>query len=172
MTTFDPEKRIIFGQRQSELPRASSPTSSPKATRRWRPTCAGKSIQVSAPWAHRVFSFDFGPRKNCKRIKRGVPSKKGAYGCGSKPMVPFWSRCTPIFVYFSGDWDVHWGYDLDFDTQPYSISSARLPCLWICPMRRTLVQACREQGLQIGRSKPHSATKPLDQPKKEKTVPI
>ena len=37
------------------------------------------------------------------------------YGCGSKPIVPFWGRCTSIFVYLSGDWDVHSGYDLDFD---------------------------------------------------------
>ena len=27
----------------------------------------------------------------------------------------------PILVYFSGDWDVHWGYDLDLD--PYEGSS-------------------------------------------------
>ena len=25
-------------------------------------------------------------------------------------MVPFWGRCPPILVYFSEDWDVHWGY--------------------------------------------------------------
>ena len=25
----------------------------------------------------------------------------------------------PILVYFSGDWDVHWGYDLDFDPWPH-----------------------------------------------------
>ena len=31
------------------------------------------------------------------------------FGCGSKPMVPFWGR-PAIVVYFSGDWDVHWGY--------------------------------------------------------------
>ena len=36
-------------------------------------------------------------------------------GCGSTPLVPFWGRCTTHLVYFSGDWDVHWGYDLDFD---------------------------------------------------------
>ena len=23
-----------------------------------------------------------------------------------------------MLVYFSGDWDVHWGYDLDFDPYP------------------------------------------------------
>ena len=33
-------------------------------------------------------------------------------------MVPFWARCTPILVYFSGDWDVRWGYDVDFDPWP------------------------------------------------------
>ena len=35
----------------------------------------------------------------------GFPS----YGCGSKPMVPFWGRAPPILVNFSGDWDVHLG---------------------------------------------------------------
>ena len=31
-------------------------------------------------------------------------------GCGSKPVVPFWGRCTTHFrTYSSGDWDVHWG---------------------------------------------------------------
>ena len=35
----------------------------------------------------------------------------GDGGHGSKPMVPFWDRCTTHFrTYFSGDWDVHWGY--------------------------------------------------------------
>ena len=35
----------------------------------------------------------------------------GIYGHGSKPMVPSWDRCTTHFrTYFSGDWDVHWGY--------------------------------------------------------------
>ena len=30
--------------------------------------------------------------------------------------TPFWGRCTTLFrTYFSGDWDVHRGYDLDFD---------------------------------------------------------
>ena len=38
---------------------------------------------------------------------------------GSKPMVPFWGRCTTHFrTYFSGDWDVHWGYNLDVDPWP------------------------------------------------------
>ena len=36
----------------------------------------------------------------------------------SKPMVPFWGRCTTHSTRFSGDWDVHWGYALGFDPQP------------------------------------------------------
>ena len=34
--------------------------------------------------------------------------------------IPFWGRCTTHFrTYFSGDWDVHWGYDLaTFDPWP------------------------------------------------------
>ena len=31
------------------------------------------------------------------------------YGCGSKPMVPIGVGAPLISVYFSGDWDVHWG---------------------------------------------------------------
>ena len=35
-------------------------------------------------------------------------------------MVPFWDRSTTHFrTYFSGDWDVHWGYDLGFDPWPF-----------------------------------------------------
>ena len=31
-----------------------------------------------------------------------------------------WGRCATHFrTYFSGDWDVHWGYDLAFDPWPY-----------------------------------------------------
>ena len=34
-------------------------------------------------------------------------------------MVPFWGRRTTHFrTYFSGDWDVRWGYDVDFDSWP------------------------------------------------------
>ena len=34
-------------------------------------------------------------------------------------MVPFWASCTTHFsTYFSGDWDVHSRYDLDFDPWP------------------------------------------------------
>ena len=32
-------------------------------------------------------------------------------------------RCTTHFrTYFSWDWDVHWGYDLDFDPWLYGVN--------------------------------------------------
>ena len=31
----------------------------------------------------------------------------------------FWVGAPPIVVDSSGDWDVHWGYDLDFDPWPW-----------------------------------------------------
>ena len=34
-------------------------------------------------------------------------------------MLPFWGRCT---THFSGGWDVHWGYDFDFDPWPCGFS--------------------------------------------------
>ena len=37
-------------------------------------------------------------------------ANRWTFGCGSKPMVPAWVGAPPILVYFSGDWDVHWGY--------------------------------------------------------------
>ena len=34
--------------------------------------------------------------------------------------IPLWGKCATHFrTYFSGDWDVHWGYDLDFDPWPF-----------------------------------------------------
>ena len=54
-----------------------------------------------------IFSTDFDPQP---------------YSCGSKLTVPFWGRrTTHLRTYFSGDWDVHWGYDLDFDPWPYFV---------------------------------------------------
>ena len=51
------------------------------------------------------------------------------YGHSSKPMVPFWDRCTTHFrTYFNGDWDVHWGKTgvLTFDPWPYVPGSRHL----------------------------------------------
>ena len=39
---------------------------------------------------------------------------------GQNQWYHFGVGASPILVYFSGDWDVHWGYDLDFDPWPYA----------------------------------------------------
>ena len=48
------------------------------------------------------------------RVNEGIGSSSGQwdfmlpFGCVSKPMVPFWGRCTTHFrTYSSGDWDLH-----------------------------------------------------------------
>ena len=50
------------------------------------------------------------------------PCGNAIFGCGSKPMVPSWGRCTThVRTHFSGwiESDVHWGLtDLDFDPWP------------------------------------------------------
>ena len=49
-----------------------------------------------------------------------------------------------ILVYFSGDWDVHWGYDLDFDPWPYgpllTLYSMGKEGLWARRTRLELLQ--------------------------------
>ena len=39
---------------------------------------------------------------------------------GQNQWYRFGLGAPPISTFFSGDWDVHWGYDLDFDPHPYS----------------------------------------------------
>ena len=38
---------------------------------------------------------------------------------GQNQWYHFGVGAPAILVYVSGDWDVHWGYDLDFDPWPY-----------------------------------------------------
>ena len=45
------------------------------------------------------------------------------YGCGCQNRfgIPFWlvgAFTTHFRTCFSGDWDVHWGFDLAFDPRP------------------------------------------------------
>ena len=47
-----------------------------------------------------------------------VKSQGNILGCGSKPMVPFWGRCTTRLNYFCEDWDIHCRFDLAFDPWP------------------------------------------------------
>ena len=58
----------------------------------------------------------------------------------------FWDRCTPILVYFSGDWDV-WGYDLDFDTWPSG-------CIFFLgdPPKMVALFLCGKNGGGLGES--------------------
>ena len=59
----------------------------------------------------------------------GTPSPWRVYGqltgnvslpYTSEPIwLRVWAGAPPILAYFSGDWDVHWGYDLAFDPWPY-----------------------------------------------------
>ena len=60
-------------------------------------------------------SFRFCPTESMSFLPLPVGSEE--FGCGSKPTVPFWGRCTTHFrTYFGGDWDVHWGSNQDFLT--------------------------------------------------------
>ena len=42
---------------------------------------------------------------------------------GQNQWYHFGVGAPPILVYLSGDWDVHWGYELDFDPWPNEILS-------------------------------------------------
>ena len=64
-------------------------------------------------------------------LERKIPGKNGEvpprevyafggwpFGCGSKPMGSHFGVgefTTHFRTYLSGDWDLHWGCDLDFD---------------------------------------------------------
>ena len=45
---------------------------------------------------------------------------------GGPRQAAFWGRSTTHLVHFSGDWDVHWGYDLAFGPWPH-VSLAKGP---------------------------------------------
>ena len=51
------------------------------------------------------------------------------FGCGSKPMGShFGVGAPPILVYFSGEWDIHWGYG--FLTHGHLIQCSWAQSLW------------------------------------------
>ena len=41
---------------------------------------------------------------------------------GQNQWYHFGVGATHFSTYFGGDWDVHWGYDLDFDPWPYGLN--------------------------------------------------
>ena len=54
---------------------------------------------------------------------RMVSNGRHAYvAVGQNQRYHFGVGAPPILVYFAGDWDVHWGYDLGFDPWPYACS--------------------------------------------------
>ena len=76
----------------------------------------------------------YSPKKNSPMYSH----TRAQRGCGSKPMVPLWGRCTTHFrTYFRGDWDVHWGYGSTIWILPHGhvrsvcVGGARRP--GICP---------------------------------------
>ena len=48
----------------------------------------------------------------CRRGWRRRPSRGGEHGHGSKPTSHGLGELSHFRTYFSGDWDVHWGYGL------------------------------------------------------------
>ena len=71
----------------------------------------------------------------CRKLQPSCVMEPLTFGCGSKPMVPFWGRCTTHFrTNCSRDWDVHWGYGIW--THPPSV-----PRKALCDHRR----ACRRR---------------------------
>ena len=91
-------------------------------------------------------------------------------------MVPFWGRCTTHFrTYFSGGWDVHWGYDLDLMFTEItiwilthghlylSVESIRTPCVdpqsasQSASPRRGLAPDLRAGGAHRGGGAAHGA---------------
>ena len=67
----------------------------------------------AAPEGGRATAVHRGGKRNSLGVVGGqfrwpLENPQLPFGCGSKPMVPFWGRCTTHFrTYFSGDWDVH-----------------------------------------------------------------
>ena len=95
-----------------------------------------------------VFSFWL-PFNTSKKMD--PPTKKRAAGQGSKPMVSHFGVgefTTHFRTYFSWDWDVHWGYDLDFDPWPCE--------WWMASTNRWLVS--RKSGNRFHRRTPGNPT--------------
>ena len=54
-----------------------------------------------------------GEAGNSRPISGSGPRFRNYHGCGSTTMGSYFGAgAPPTLVYFSGDWDVHWGYGL------------------------------------------------------------
>ena len=77
--------------------------------------------------------------------------------------IPCWDfRCTThVRIYFSGDWDVHWGCDLDFDPWPYG-DIVLLSWYSFCWEKRTSGFAVLEDLSPKERRATHATVQSLD----------
>ena len=65
-----------------------------------------KSTGIASPWGF-------------ASVEPKMVEKQLGCGCQNRSGIPFWGGCiTHLRTYSSGDWDVHWGYDLDLDPWP------------------------------------------------------
>ena len=65
--------------------------------------------------------------EHCRPHKPSTPHTVTQMAVGQNQWYHFGVGAPPILVYFSGDWDVHWGYDLGFDPWPDSGACGRPP---------------------------------------------
>ena len=74
------------------------------------------------------FPFNTNPQSLKNKTSRWVVPAFSHMAVWSRPMgAHFGVGAPPIFVYFSGDWDVRWGYDLDVDPWPYNVLTLLFP---------------------------------------------
>ena len=87
-------------------------------------SCWFLTLRVTPPMQTPGPSNNQGPSKTLGTLGATTPDIQGrpsktthlegpkTAGCGSKPMGSHFGVGAPILVYFSGDWDVHWGYGI------------------------------------------------------------
>ena len=88
---------------------------SKKGTRSWVPVnqIQGRNVYPCTP--HECPKQTSRIPAKCRTSIWTKQTQRNPCGCGSRPMVPFWGRCTTHFSLFSGDWDVG---ARDFDPWP------------------------------------------------------
>ena len=87
------------------------------------------------------------PRPGGRRAARGA--RVDQRGCGSKPMVPFWGRCTTHFSLFSWDWDVHWGYGVLTRSQMEPRTKTCGPIPGLILTHQVLAPGCEGHNLRV-----------------------
>ena len=85
------------------------------------------------------------PRDECNFPSAAIRREAISHmAVGQNQWCHFGVGAPPILVSFSGDWDVPWGYDLDFDPWPYRQPSYQqqigISNFQTCPSLTTLVK--------------------------------